>query len=98
MKGLSPSFMLRGAAAQCLFLFHGIAIAYGSSSTALEVSAVVLPEPAPAIVRTLNANKEVVATYEIHPGTAMEKVHVMSMMEEAKGDASSIKIISVTFN
>jgi hypothetical protein len=98
MKGNLSSFIRGGLLAHVLLLCHGMAIAYGTSSATLEVSTVILPEPPPVVVQTLNAKKEVIAVYQMHPSNAMENAYVISTMEEAKGDAGKIKIISVTFN
>lgn len=98
MKGNLSSFIRGGLVAHVFLLFHGMAMAYGSNSATLEVSTVILPEPPPVLVQTLNAKKEVIAVYQMHPADAMENASVISTMEEAKGDGGRIKIISLTFN
>lgn len=98
MKGRPIPFLLSGVLAHAFLLFHGLALAYGSSSAVLEVSTVILPDPPPAIVQTLNAKKEVLAAYELHPSKALEKAHMVSELEEAKFTSGKVRIISVTFN
>lgn len=98
MKGKLYLFNLGGLLALAILLSHGLALAYGSSSAMLEVSTVILPELPPAVVQTLNANKEILSVDEMHPSEALEKLRVISMTEETKGGAGKIKVILVTFN
>ncbi len=81
----------------CLGMTQGIALASGSESALLRISTYVPSPPPPAVVHILDANKDVIRSYEGPASTALETAHEIILMEEAKVDRHVVKTISITY-